>query len=89
MLNKEGMALFPLIEKKLAETRRLFRCISEALTHMLAGYVPKRTQISLSLVSPFPSLMYPALVLWPGLEAWALKIDSLEFKPWLSHFIEL
>ena len=75
------MARFPLIEKELAGACRRFRAISEALTHMLSGYSPrKRTQISLSLIALSPGLMYPALMLWRGLEAQALTTSSLEFK---------
>lgn len=78
---QEGVARFPLIEKELARTCSQFRAISETLIHMLSGYSPrKRTQISLSLISLFSSLVYPALMLWRGLEAQALKTGSLEFK---------
>lgn len=78
---QEGVARFPLIEKELAWTCSQFRAISETLIHMLSGYSPrKRTQISLSLISLFSSLVYPALMLWRGLEAQALKTGSLEFK---------
>lgn len=76
---QKGVARFPLIEKELAGTCSQFRAISEALTHMLSGYRPReRTQISLSLI--YPSLVYPALMLWRGLEAQAPKTGSLEFK---------